>query len=198
MNIEEIKTNFAKNIIRLRKQHHLNQTQLGEAIHYSSKAISKWENGETIPDIDVMSVIAEYFDVTVDELIAEDKPVSKSFTIRNRFYITLSSALLPFLVALIIFSFLYVKEIPMSYMAFPFGGIASAITLIVLTRLWYSRRAVFASITYLVVATTLTIILFLLAYWWLVLAVGVTTELILFVFFKIHFPSQDKNLRIKK
>ena len=199
MNIDEIKTNFSKNIVRLRKAHHLNQSELGEAIHYSPKAISKWENGETIPDVDVMNVIAEYFGVSIDELISEEKPVSKSFVLRNRFYITLSSALLPYLIALIIFSFLYVKQIDMSYVAFSFGAIASAITLIVLTRLWYSKRMLFASITYLVVAITLTIILMLnFSYWWLVLSIGVASELILFVFFKIRFPSHDKNLRIKK
>lgn len=199
MNIEEVKENFSRNIIKLRKAHNLNQTELGEAIHYSSKAISKWENKETVPDIEVMSEIANYFNVTVDELISEEKPVSKSFAVRNRMYITLSSALLPFLIALIIFTFLYAKNIDMNYMAFPFGAIASSIVLIVLTRLWYSRRLIFASITYLVVSTTLTIILMLsFSYWWLVLAIGVVAELILFVFFKIHFPSQDKSLRIKK
>lgn len=199
MNIDEIKQNFAKNIIRLRKSHHLNQTELGEELHYSSKAISKWENGETIPDIDGLSAIADYFDVTIDELISDSKAVNRSFTIRNRFYITLSSCLLPYLIALVIFTFLYVKGINLSYVAFAFGGIASAITGIVLTRIWYSRRAVFAFITYLVVASIITIILMLnFSYWWLVLTIGVVTELILFVFFKIHFPSQDKNLQIKK
>ena len=71
MTEETIKTNFARNVRDLRLSRGLNQIQLGEKIHYSSKAISKWENGDVLPDVVTLNMIADYFDITVDDLISD-------------------------------------------------------------------------------------------------------------------------------
>ena len=51
MKKEEIKINFSKNLYALRKSKSLSQAQLAEALNYTHKAVSKWENKETMPDI---------------------------------------------------------------------------------------------------------------------------------------------------
>ena len=195
MKIDEIKHNFAVNIVKLRKSKNLNQIQLGEALHYSSKAVSKWENEETIPDIDTLSEIAEFFDITVDDLISGGNVIKESHKKRNVFFITLSSALLPYFIATIVFVILHVSGVPFDYSAFPCGAIASGITLIVLTRIWYRKLFVCLSSIFTIIAVGMTVMVYLqFAYWWLVLIVMGALIILTSVFFLIHIPSQDKSL----
>ena len=63
---------LGENIKKLRRERQLTQEQLAEALEVSFQAVSKWENKVTYPDIEVLPVIAGYFDVTVDELLGVD------------------------------------------------------------------------------------------------------------------------------
>lgn len=194
MKMSEIKHQFASNLVKLRKAKKMNQQELGEAIHYSFKAISKWENEETMPDIEVLTTIAEYFGVTVDELISSENILRKTNKKRNRFYITLSSALLPYFVALLVFAFLYIFSVPKHYICFSFGAMASAITLIVFTSLWYDKPFSYISVVYLIFATGLSVLLlFDFAYWWIILLIAIALSILFFVFFKIRFYGKPKN-----
>lgn len=191
MKMSDIKHTFASNLVKLRKARKMNQQEFGEAIHYSFKAISKWENEETMPDIEVLTNVAEFFDVTVDELIGSDNILRKTNKRRNRFYITLSSALLPFFVALLVFAFLFIFSVPKHYLCFSFGAMASAITLIVFTSLWYKKAYTYISVVYLIIATGLSIILlFDFSYWWIVLIIVVALSLLFLAFFKIKFSEK--------
>ncbi len=51
----------------LRKNKNLTQEQLAEVLGVSSQAISKWENGISAPDIELLPIIARYFGITMDE-----------------------------------------------------------------------------------------------------------------------------------
>ncbi len=56
-------------IARLRKQKGLTQSALAADLGVSSQAVSKWENGLSCPDIQLLVQIADYFDVTTDDLL---------------------------------------------------------------------------------------------------------------------------------
>ena len=62
---------IAENITALRKKANLTQEELAEHLNVSRQAVSKWEKGDTIPDVYNCAALAELFEVTVDELIAE-------------------------------------------------------------------------------------------------------------------------------
>ena len=68
----DIKDRIAKNISELRLQNNMTQLELGERLNYSDKTISKWERGESTPDISVLIESAELFGVTLDELVNAD------------------------------------------------------------------------------------------------------------------------------
>ncbi|MBE7034632.1 MAG: helix-turn-helix transcriptional regulator [Ruminococcaceae bacterium] len=70
--MNDIKATVAKNIARLRLSHQMTQLELAEKINYSDKAVSKWEHGDSMPDISVLVHIADVFGVTLDELIHEE------------------------------------------------------------------------------------------------------------------------------
>ena len=67
-------------IAELRKEKQLTQSQLATAIHVSDKAISRWETGRGLPDIDNLEALSDYLDVSIAELIRGEKisePVSR-------------------------------------------------------------------------------------------------------------------------
>lgn len=53
----------------LRKQKHITQRALADALHISQTSVSKYERGETEPDIDMIIRIADYFEISIDEFL---------------------------------------------------------------------------------------------------------------------------------
>lgn len=64
------------NLIALRKMHNLSQEELAERLRVSRQTISKYETGESLPDIDKCKLLAEIFDVSLDDLVNYDKEVT--------------------------------------------------------------------------------------------------------------------------
>lgn len=60
---------IGKNIKRLRQNKGLTQEQLGNILGITGQAVSKWENGSALPDLPVLPTLAEYFGITIDELM---------------------------------------------------------------------------------------------------------------------------------
>lgn len=67
---------FQDNMIALRKMHNLSQEELAERLRVSRQTISKYETGESLPDIDKCKLLAEIFDVSLDDLVNYDKEVT--------------------------------------------------------------------------------------------------------------------------
>ena len=60
---------FKDNLISLRKMNHLSQEELAEKLGISRQTLSKYETGESVPDIEKCKVIADYFEVSIDDLV---------------------------------------------------------------------------------------------------------------------------------
>lgn len=60
------------NIRKLRLQKHMTQEELREYLGISGQAVSKWEQGITLPDISLLSVLAGCFGATIDSLFANE------------------------------------------------------------------------------------------------------------------------------
>ena len=67
--MDQLKLIVAQNITDLRRKNNMTQAELAEKLNYSDKAISKWERGESLPDVTVLKSIADIFHVTVDYLL---------------------------------------------------------------------------------------------------------------------------------
>jgi len=59
------------NLVTLRKHKGLTQKELAVKLNYSDKVISKWERGESLPDIVALNCIAEFYQVSIDELVSK-------------------------------------------------------------------------------------------------------------------------------
>ena len=65
----DLRSVIAKNICELRIASGMTQLALAEMLNYSDKAISKWERGESVPDVFMLKRIADIFEVSVDYLL---------------------------------------------------------------------------------------------------------------------------------
>lgn len=64
---------FADNLIELRKYHNYSQEELAEMIDVSRQTMSKYETGESLPDIEKCKKLADIFGVSIDDLISYEK-----------------------------------------------------------------------------------------------------------------------------
>lgn len=161
MNEAEIRKNFSNNLVRLRKLKKLNQNDLAKEFNYSNKAISKWETGETIPDIVMLKQIADFFQITLDELITSENICKEKEKRKKRKLITYASAGLSYLVAAIVFLILEICHVPNSYLCFLIAIPTSAIVLIVFTKLWFEKIYLFFSILILIWSLFLIVLIIL-------------------------------------
>ena len=76
--------NIGENIKNLRKRKEITQEELAEYLGISFQSISKWERGDGFPDITMLPDLADYFNISIDELIGADRISGGEF---NNIYI---------------------------------------------------------------------------------------------------------------
>lgn len=64
--------NLGKKIAELRKNNNLSQEELAEKVGVARQTISKWEIGDTTPDINQVKIISKIFNISIDELVDND------------------------------------------------------------------------------------------------------------------------------
>ena len=165
--MQDVKVVFAQNLISLRKQRKLTQLELAEKINYSDKAVSKWERGESIPDVTVLMTIASLFGVTLDflvtehaepEIVAEQTSYAKAVKKRNRMLVA----------AITFFAIAALETVVFAILQSVIGGLGknllycyvypipvAAIVAIVFTSLWARPSLRFWSVTLLIVSLIL-------------------------------------------
>ena len=137
----DVKENLAQNLIMFRKSVNLTQAELALKLNYSDKAVSKWERGESVPDLAVLKQIADFYGTTIDTLISEPKeakPKRQRNLGKKRCIIALCSAGLVWLVATVFFTFanLIFPTITETWLAFIYAIPVTLIVLLVLTSVW--------------------------------------------------------------
>lgn len=187
--MEEMKRIIAENLTAMRKAHHYTQLQLAELLHYSDKAVSKWERGESLPDLFVLKQIADLYGVTLDDLVttaaereqraqlranvqaqtppdtpatADDTSTSSEQMLRhNRGVIVALAGLLVWLLATIAFVALdiFAPNLNGAAMAFLYALPWTAIVVLVFNSIWFNRRWNYAIISVLMWSLLLSIYL---------------------------------------
>ncbi len=198
--MEEFKLIVAKNISDLRKESGMTQLHLAEALNYSDKAVSKWERGESLPDVGVLKSIAELFGVTVDYLLTSDhseyiakKHESTRRQNRNRFIVTALSTMLVWLIATVAFVNvnLILPELKFSWLIFIYAFVVSLIVILVFNSLWGNLRHNFIIVSLLVwgalVAAYLTAYNYNI---WLIFIIGIPAQVIIFLWSKYKRSSK--------
>jgi len=75
---------ISENLKALRKKKNKKQEDLAEILSVSINAVSKWERGECYPDIELLPKLAEYYNVSVDDLLVREiKTIEKTMSLRQ-------------------------------------------------------------------------------------------------------------------
>lgn len=183
--MSEIKSVIASNIIYLRKEKKWTQAELAEKLNYSDKAVSKWERGESVPDIETLKNIADLFEVTVDFLLSENAPEQletfkpKNQNKSNQLVITLLAVCMIWLVATIVYVY---SQINLSYnfwTVFVWAVPISCLVLSVFNYKW-GKRKLSVYINSIFIWTTLaSVYLQFLSYnLWLIFFVGIPLQIL--------------------
>lgn len=132
-----LRKTVAKNIAAYRKAHHDTQLDLATKLNYSDKSVSKWERGESLPDVYILSQIAELYGVSVSALIGEIQPPKESKPHYHMFILLLSLALTMAVATLLFSMFMICKVDYPAWMFFVYALPVCSIICIVFTSLWW-------------------------------------------------------------
>jgi len=196
MTQEEIKKNFSQNIIKLRKSNGLTQLALAEKLNYSDKAVSKWEVGSVLPDIETLTHIAEFFGTTVNDLIYPEKKFRRVFW-KNHLFITLISVALAWFLSTSLFIILqHTTSITRLWIIFTLTVSISMILLIVFSSIWFKKIALMLSISGLLWSIIVNIFLIInKPSLWFIFILGAVGQLIIIFWsqlIKITIPKYRK------
>lgn len=156
MNADKLKNQIGVNISAYRKQIGWTQAELAEKLNYSDKAVSKWERGESVPDVLILANLAEQMGITVNDLLADPdalpeqtgavqqvmgRVVEKTLKRKADKNIILGlSSILVWFVALFVYVLLSTLEISKSWLAFFYAVPADAIVMLSLRSAWRDFR----------------------------------------------------------
>lgn len=156
--MEDLKLIIAANIMALRQGQKLTQIELAEKLNYSDKAVSKWERGESLPDVLVLKSIADLFGVTLDYLLekehpeqVEPEPLQAENGHRMHTIVTLLSVLIGWFVATACFVVMDIvwQGLPGRWLPFAYAVPVSMIVWLVFNSIWFNRRRNFLIISFL-------------------------------------------------
>lgn len=197
---EDIKKAVSVNITELRIKKGYTQLKLAEYLNYSDKAVSKWERGESLPDVTVLLKLAEIFGVSLDYLVHTHKKdeipepcenifESKNQKVKVRGSVTGMSVLSVWLLATLYFvAAVMITGLNCHWLAFVYAIPVSMIVWLVFNSVWFNVKRNFLIISLLVWAllgsvyiTGLTLGMNL----WLIFFTGIPAQIIILLWSNI-------------
>lgn len=147
INENEFKQIVARNITKFRKANGLTQLELAIKLNYSDKAVSKWERGESLPDVYMLQVIASMFGITLNDLVTENTDIIKPKSNLNKGIVLALSIGLTWLIAVATFVFLNIFNIEKAWLLFIYAIPVSLIISIIFSNIWKYKWLLFFSIS---------------------------------------------------
>ena len=215
MDDEKLKLQIGANIAAYRKKAGLTQAGLAEKLNYSDKAVSKWERGESIPDVLTLMQLAEQFEITVNDLLVDpnELPVNpgkleKAMTQvsekalkrkANKNVILALSSTLVWFVALLAFVLLSSFDFLDKYscLLFFYAIPANAIVLLSLRSAWHDFRRNQIYVTTIVWGCLLSIYVTLLTAFdynfWKLFLLGIPGQIAIFLWFRMFRPAKSSD-----
>ena len=195
--MQELKFIIAKNIQKLRQEKGMTQLDLAEKLNYSDKSVSKWERGESLPDIVVLKSVADLFEVTLDYLVEEEhdgmsvtkEMINKNYR-RNCYIITGTSIFIVALMATLIYVILamFFPGTDYPWLCYAYAIPAGLIVWLVFNSIWFNPRKNFMIVSFLVWSLLLALYytFSMLGFQiWPILLVGIPAQIIIWMWSKL-------------
>ena len=168
--MEDLKKIIANNLIKYRKNAKLTQLELAEKLMYSDKNVSKWERGDSVPDVVILKQIADIYGVTVNDMLEETDKIAdsanekepkkekKKILNKKQTLIVSLSMILVWLVAIVSFGIMIFTPIKnYAWMSFIIALPISFIILLVFTSIWCTNLMNAITVSLLIWTTALAI-----------------------------------------
>ena len=212
MDLEMLKNRIGSNIALQRKRCGLTQAGLAEKLNYSDKAVSKWERGESMPDVLTLMQLAEQFEISVGDLLEDPDQLpgnpgklEKAMTqvsekalkrkANKNVILGLSSTLVWF-IALLVFVVISSFDLPYSWLAFLYAVPVNAIVLLSLRSAWRDfrwNRVLISMISWgFLVSIYATLLVFLRFNIWRMFLLGIPGEIAITLWFRLFRPEKDE------
>ncbi len=199
--MEDINKIIGNNLMRLRKQAKLTQLELAEKFNYTDKSISKWEKGESLPNIEVLYSLAEFYGVTLDTLTNENGVIvqqpagttKKAKLFPVRFIISLIAICAVWVCATALYVGLKISLDINYYMCFIWGFPLSCILSIIFNSIWGKPIYLFPMLSVLIWTTITAFYLQFLAYnLWPLYLLGIPLQAVVIVCNALIAPKRTK------
>jgi len=196
--MEELRTIIGNNLAKLRKSRKLTQDQLAAKLNYSDKAISKWEHATSLPSIENLYEICQFFDVTLDDLTKSDLKLYEGRDKRkvnqtNQIIITCLSVLLVFLIATTMFVGLFLFYNTYEWEVFVWSLPICSILLLVFNGVWGQIKWVYPITTLLIWSLLCSVFVqFLDQSLWMIFILGIPGELIVIFWSRLTTTKRKK------
>ena len=211
MDLETLKDRIGANIALQRKRAGLTQAGLAEKLNYSDKAVSKWERGESMPDVLTLMQLAEQFEVSVGDLLEDPNKLpgnpgklEKAMTqvsekalkrTANKNVIQGLSSTLVWFIALLVFVVISSFDLPYSWLAFFYAVPINAIVLLSLRSAWRDfrwNRVLISMISWgFLVSIYTTLLVFLRFNMWKMFLLGIPGEIAITLWFRLFRPEKS-------
>ena len=212
MDSEQLKIIVGSNIAAYRKRAAMTQADLAQKLNYTDKAVSKWERGESVPDLHTLILLAQTFGISLDELVADPnalpneggavqqtmgKVVEKTLKRKaDKRIITWLCSLIVWFVATLFFVIVTSIGLPHGWLPFVYAVPADAVVVLSLRSAWRDFRSNRTLISILMWGALLsvftTLALFLQPYW-LIFLLGVPGQLAIFLWFRMFRVKEEKD-----
>ena len=201
--MNDIKLVIAENIASLRQQNGMTQSALAEKLNYTDKAVSKWERGESLPDVAVLVAVASFFGVTLDDLVSHHAPSSpvaaapeKKRVTRNHAAITGIGILLVWLVATMIYVSLDAAKSGHSWrwLTFLYAVPVSYVVWLVFNSIWFSRKRnylIVSSLMWTALAALYVTLLLLGRNLWALFILGIPGQIIILLWSFLRYEKTN-------
>ena len=200
--MENLKEVVSKNIITLRKANNLTQLELAKKINFSDKAVSRWEKGEVLPDVETLQKISELFNVPLTSLLEKQENIAKQKFFKPKKQEVLAQAFLIceiWLVISVIYSYMNISKGLNIWQIFIWGIPASALALLFQTRKNQNNLTNFIYGTILIWSTITSIFLHMIAnHPWYFFILGIPLQGILIVRYLFNYKHNKKTKTNKK
>lgn len=209
MNDEKLRKQIGANIVSYRKRGGMTQAGLAEKLNYSDKAVSKWERGESLPDVMTLVQIAELFEISVNDLVSDPnelpgqsgpvtRVVEKALKRRaNKMIILMLCSILVWFVALLFFAVLSTCDIPKSWMGFIYAVPVNGVVGLSLLSAWHDFRWNQLFVSVIVWGVVVSIFATLYVFWqinfWKVFLLGLLGQAAVLLWFRLfHISAKEK------
>lgn len=194
-NMKSIREIVCSNLIMLRKQNKLTQQDLASKISYSDKAISRWEKGEVLPDIEVLQQLSNIYNVPLSYMLEEhSKEDNVAFILRTtkRIATVMLSYITVWTAFIVLYVYLKIWHDFNYWQLFVWALPISVLVLLVMNNIWGNKKYNIYLESFILWSLITAIFLqFLAEDVWLIYLVGVPIQLILIIQ-AIFYPFNKK------